>query len=437
MRFLLVILLTLVAARLLRRRPMALVMLGVVLHAAIPSVLAMSSFQLARLSVHPGSLLALWAALIVFRGHRAALVQVVRQRFELIVIAIGVALSGLVHAVLVTGGPPALSFVFDQTLIPLLSLFSVGALLVENPRSVETIRWTLAGIGVGAALLALAQSASNRVLFFESAFAEQEWYGRSDIRWMATLDHPLVLSMVLACVIPLMVSVSRWWLSIPVIASALAGIAVTESRFGIAVGVLATAYVLLRGRLSRPARSVTWLLAIAASAFVIFTGLLSGVQDRFQTANQSTDARVAAVQYFARILPGYLWSGEGTGASYTIAAAGGLESSFENSFLMMVLDVGLPTTLLYFGLFGACILVGIRRGSDEGFVVSTIVALVSVLSFSALGVRSAVALIVWVIAAVALFGHPYEDAPARRRRRTSEVPEMRAVSLRAAGRGPS
>ncbi|WP_168582208.1 O-antigen ligase family protein [Gephyromycinifex aptenodytis] len=409
--------LTLACAALLRRRPMTLLMLGLLLHGLIPSVLVVSTLQLARFSLHPGSLLALWAAVIVLLDHRAGLSRVLSERFELVVVAVGVVLSGLLHALLVTGGPPALGFVLDQTFIPLVTLFSVGALLVENPRSIETIRWTLAGLGVATAVLALAQSATNRVLFFESAFSQQEWYGRSDIRWMATFDHPLVLSMVLACVIPLMVSVRRWWLSIPVVSLALAGIVVTESRFGIGVGILATGYVLLRGRMSRPVRSVMWCVAGVAAALVVSAGLLAGVQERFATADDSTEARVAAVEYFVEILPRYLWSGGGTGASYTIAANGGLESSFENSFLMMILDVGLPTALLYFGLLVACILIGLRRRADEGFIISSVVALISVLSFSALGVRSAVALIMWVIAAGALFGpgREYPRAPHRRR----------------------
>lgn len=428
---------TIGCAWVLRRRPMGLVLSGLILHALLPSVLTASRLQVARLSVHPGSLLALWAAVIVVLRHRAALERAIRERFELIVIAGGVVLSGLLHALLVTGGPPALGFVLDQTFIPLVTLVTVGALLIENPASIGKIRWTLAAIGVGTAALALAQSATNRILFFESAFAEQEWYGSSDIRWMATFDHPLVLSMILASVIPLMVTVRTAWLSIPVVALALAGITATESRFGIAVGVVAAAYVLIRGRLSWPARSAMVAVAVAAGSLFVAAGLLSGVQERFHTANDSTDARVAAVQHFADILPGYLWSGAGTGVSYTIAAAGGLESSFENSLMMMVLDVGLPTALLYFGLFCACIVLGIRRRSDEGFVVSSIVALVSVMSFSALGVRSAVAITMWVIASVALFGPGCAPPQPRQRRRRAPTPEATMSSVRITGRQPT
>jgi hypothetical protein len=398
---------------LLRRHPLELVVAGLAMHCLLPSILVVSRLQVARFSIHPGAALVI-AGLISLILLKRDDIRVFAERWlECTAALIGLAALGVVHGV-TTGGAPSLGFAFDQIVVPMCAVFVIGVELTADPGKWTRLRDGILAIAAVEGVYASLQARQNSPILFAEALSEQAWFGTaSEVRWMGSLDHPLVLAVILATAMPLLATVRRWYVVFPLMVIYFSGILATESRAGLLAIAGTAAYALLRGRTSPRSKSVLILASVGFVAFALQSGMVDGALERFVTGEASTQARVKAADYFFSILDQYLWLGEGLEMSFRVAAGGGLTTSFENSVFMTIVDMGLPSALFYYGLMIALLVTGLVRRSMPGFVIGGVVTLIQITTFSALGVRSAAALWIWVVAAGAAFS-PRHAPPARR-----------------------
>ena len=385
-----------------RREPTILLVIGLGLHLFIPSVLVAGQLAVAGLSLHPGSAFMLLALVVALWQKRERVGAFVHDWLEVVIVIGGLWAVGVVH-ILLTGRTTGVSFVVDQIVVPTSAVIAVGLCLVDQPRNAEWLRRGVLGIALFQGAFANVQVLRGETILWDAAYQTQDWYTTMVPRFMGTLDHPLALAMILVSAVPLTVGVRRWWLRLPMIAVLLSGIFITQSRLGLVVVVAAAGYVLLFGEAGARVRLVQWIGAAAFAILALVGGMLEGTLDRFVGADDSTDARVQATDYFLGILPDHLWLGQGILRSFDVASRGGLGSSLENSLFMMVIDLGAVTTALYYGLLLALIVIGLMRRSAPGFVLAASVAVLETLSFSALGVRSSAAPYLWVLVAMAAF----------------------------------
>ncbi|MDO5697676.1 MAG: hypothetical protein Q4G51_06840 [Dermatophilus congolensis] len=402
-----------------RKEPVILLLIGLGLHLFIPSVLVQGQLAVAGLSLHPGSAVMLLALLVAAWQKRRRILTFLHDWVEAMIVILGLCALGVVH-ILLTGRTTGVSFVADQIVVPLSAVVTVGLCLIDDPAKAEWLRRGVLGIAVFQGLFANLQRMASQTILWDAAYATQDWYTTMVPRFMGTLDHPLVLAMVLVSAVPLTVGVKRWWLRLPMIAILLSGIFITQSRLGLVVAVAAAGYVLVFGEAGGRVRVAQWIVAAAFGIAALSGGLLEGTLDRFVGADDSTQARVQATEYFLGILPDHLWLGQGILRSFDVASRGGLGSSLENSLFMMIIDFGGVTTVFYYGLLVALIVVGIARRSAPGFALAAAIAVFETFSFSALGVRASAAPWLWVLVAMVAFAAPTGSLPGPGRRPEAE-----------------
>lgn len=408
-----------------RREPAILLIIGLGLHLLIPSVLVQSQLAVAGLSLHPGSMFMLLALLVAAWQKRHRLSIFVHDWFEVIIVIVGLCALGVVH-IMLTGRTTGASYVADQIVVPLSTVITIGLSLLDDPGKSEWLRRGVLGIALFEGVFANLQLLRGETILWDAAYATQDWYASMVPRFMGTLDHPLVLAMVLVSAVPLTLGVRRWWLRLPMISILLSAIFITQSRLGLIVAVGAAAVVLLFGEAGGRVRVAQWVVAAGLGVFAISGGLVEGTLDRFAVADDSTQARVDATDYFLGILPDHLWLGEGILRSFDVASRGGLGSSLENSLFMMIIDLGGVTTLLYYGLLIGLVVIGLARRSASGFVLAAGLAVFETFSFSALGLRSSAAPYLWVLVGMAAFAAPSGSlpGPGRPPEKDREVPDI-------------
>ena len=106
-------------------------------------------------------------------------------------------------------------------------------------------------------------------MLYQSSFEKQYWYGKAFDRWMGTTDHPLVLSLMIVMVAPLLARRMNGALRAVALVALAAGILAAQSRTGIAVFTVEVVYLLARARmgfLPRLVTAVTISLGIALAA---------------------------------------------------------------------------------------------------------------------------------------------------------------------------
>ncbi len=123
---------------------------------------------------------------------------------------------------------------------PLTLFFLVGGCLLARPDRVGRLIRVVVVLAAVEAALSIVQLVAQRPLVFSSDYARQYWFDENFDRWMGTFDHPLILSLFLACSIFLLAELDRWWVVLPLLALDLGGLLSTQSRTGFAIGVIGT-----------------------------------------------------------------------------------------------------------------------------------------------------------------------------------------------------
>ncbi len=404
MQFVASMLLIAIAAVVGRRRPFPLLVAGFLLWVVIPGLAVETVVGIGpgRIAIHPGSALLITTALVQFvtnvRGTRAVLLH----RPDYTVLLLGVCFLALIQGLLGGLGIGAALAVVDLVLAPVAAYLLVGQELLAHPEKADWLRRILLAVAFGEAAFALIQALAHSPLVWLPQFEAQRRFSYAGTRHMGTFDHPLVLAFFLVVMIPLLAGVRRWWVTSGGLLLLIAGVLATQSRFGIAAASAGALYVVLRGRGSARGRLAGLAVLIGAAGYAVGQGLSSGVQDRFSSDSASTDARIRAIDYWFSHLGDFAWAGQGVGASFDVALSSGLETSFESSFLMWSVDIGLIPAVMLFGVLLFAGLGALRREAVPGAAVATLLALVAAQTFSAMATRCAAPIIVFIVASLAV-----------------------------------
>jgi hypothetical protein len=395
---------SLAAALGLRHRPFPLVMSSLVLWCLLPGIAAhhVVGQPVSGMTVHPAAvaMLATFAVQVLSRPGKVG--AVLAARFQMWVMLgttclVAVALGLMAHGLMSFG------MALEQLCAPVAALLLIGICLQEEPRRAATVHRVLVSLAAMEATLALVQLAFQSPLVFAPDYASQPWFRYIAGRSMGTLDHPLVLGLLLALAIPLLTSVRRPWVLPPALVLLAAGLVTTQSRVGLILGGIGAAYVLATRR-SRGAALSAAVLLLATGLYAQQAGYFYAVSDRIADDTGSAAARGFAWSYFLEHLADFSWLGAGMGASYNVADRAGLGTSFENSFVMYAIDLGLIPALMYFGAMVACLVTAVRNRVDGGLPVAAAAAFIAPLTFSALSSRAVASCLVWVVFAGAVYG---------------------------------
>ena len=297
-----------------------------------------------------------------------------------------------------------------------VSLFALfGLAIVERPARVELVRNWVLGLAAFEAAFALLQYTVARPILFESDYARQVFYHAQPGRWMGTLDHPLILGLFLAVSTFLVAGVRRWWVALSLILLYGAGLMVSQSRAATGAAALGTIYVIVVGRSPVAGRVVVAVGAVAGAIFAVASGATAGLQSRLADDTGSTAARRDALSYFIDHRTDYLWLGGGLDSSFGVSDSAGLLTSFENAFIMSVIDLGLIVALMYFSVMALTAWRSLRGRTAAGYTGAAVGALALIQTFSALSGVTAAPAVVWTVFAMAGF------APLRRSPRWHRV----------------
>lgn len=251
-------------------------------------------------------------------------------------------------------------------------------------------------LSVVEATLAIAQRITGRTILYEDVYSRYVWVlaGHTD-RSPGSLDHFLILSLLLCLGMALLANIPRRWL-LPVGAILLGGIIATQSRTGLVVGAITLLIVSLRGPgVTLTSRLGTLTVAGAAIAYSFAFGAFSSITARFINDAGSAEARNQSIEWFLAHWQNYFPLGNGLGSSFGVAASAGLVStSFENPIIMFVVDLGIPAAALF---LGAQVKALFRpNGEVIGARLGAIAVLASAATFSSENVQSAVGPLLWL-----------------------------------------
>jgi hypothetical protein len=320
-------------------------------------------------------------------------------------------------AMSVLNGYSGLRLLLDQIVGPAAAFFIVVSASREGASVAPLLRNTIVGLAAFESVLAFVQSRVGSVLWFNPE--------RFD-RWMGTTDSPLVLSLLIVIAAPLTVGFRNSALRFATLMVLALGVISSQSRVGVAMISAVVIYLLVRGKMGLVTRILSLFVVVVTARQLLQSNLVSGVSSRLSNDSGSSAARNRAFDLFIGELDWISWVGRGLTSNYQVAAEGGLLTSFESSFLMYAVDVGLPLALLYFGTQFAVILWHAPGNRVGGAFLGALLGAVCQHTFSALGFSNLSGFVIWCAMALEIIGSTRYDhvqelrhAPARRSALTS------------------
>lgn len=366
--------------------------------------LASDPYALGPITLHPAAVLTLMVFLVQWLRRPGRMVATIERQPAMSVLLFAVAVLAPLTSYLVTSATPAMVFGLEQVSCAIMLYTLVGAMLLERPHTMAWLRRWFLVAAAAESLLAVVQMTLGATVFYQKYYSRQYWYTPSFQRWMGTLDHPLVLSLFLCVALPLAASTRRSSIRILVILVIMAGLLATESRTGMIVGAIEVLYLGTRSVGSWAGRVIVLALVAGMGFYAASSSLVSNAISRFTTDdNGSASVRTQTLQWFGQHVGETWWLGDGFGQSFKVASGAGFGTSFENSFVMYSIDMGLVLTVLYFGLMVAATITGLRSGSVRGLAMAATAAVLVPQTFSALSVRSTCAAVIWMVCAMCVF----------------------------------
>lgn len=391
------------AAFVFRDRLVVLLIVCLVLWAAVPGVASVMVTGIPRgnpLAFH----FATWLILLTFavqmlHNFHAMVAQLTRHVFVFLALSVFLIAAFLTSRTGSAGG--GLVLFLSQMVGPVLLFWMTLVTLAERAERLALLRNWLLGIAAVQSVLAVIEWSLGGVLLYREYYATNYWFDEVNFpRWMGTLDHPLILSLLVCAVLPLLSGLRRVWVQLGLMLVLLAGLLATQSRTGLAVAVLGVVYVLV----SSPMRPMTRFLALAvvfgAGAWVASSQLSAGVAQRLTEDGGSAGAREAALTFFYDNLPNFLFTGGGIGSASGVAERGGLTTSLESSFLIYAVDVGALFTTLYFGTQLALVVRSFGRSTCRGLWLAGLVVVIVPQTFNALNSQTFAGVLVWTVVAM-------------------------------------
>lgn len=309
----------------------------------------------------------------------------------------------------------------DQIAVPVLFFLILLSDAARGGGLVTVLRAVVLSLVALVCAIAVAQWLTGNVLFYESGFSTQYWFERDSGRWMATLDQPLALSLVICLAAPLVAGLKHQWLQAALLALMAIGILISQSRVGLAALAVAVVATLLFGRRPAWVKAVMLLVMAGTVAAIMASPLVAGVAARVADDTGSTEARGLALDYFLSRWSEYAVAGGGIGSSYRVAVQAGLETSFENPILMYGIDFGLSFAFLYFGSMAVLVLRNGLRNGYPGLTLAGVMAVVIPQTYSSLATRSAAGIVVWTVLAMVVIATDEARERARQERAPADA----------------
>lgn len=309
----------------------------------------------------------------------------------------------------------------DTVLAPLIML-----ILIRTSMKWGDVRFPLRNAFIVLALFQTAIVFATWVIgapfLFVDQFAAYYWFTTDYTRGMGTTDHPLVLSLLLACVVPLLVTLRSGLLQFVLFSAIVGGIVLTESRTGLIAALIGGAFIVFRKGRTVGARVTAVTGGIIAGILVFQGPLATNVFEKFADDGGSSSVRFAAIEAFTRRIGEFAAIGWGPAGSSAFQQQEGLRSSLESAGLMYSVNYGVLFTIAYFALALGFVFIG--RNALGGARLAALTALVMVQTFSSLATNSASAAILWAFVALASLSAVSPPPPA------DVVPTGRSSELR-------
>ena len=336
-----------------RRSPEHLLCIAIIIVFVVPYIAGsqiVTGLGSGEIGLHPATILILFLfASQLIAVNRWVVGEIIRNAQLYALLAL-VTLGVLLTCVLSSRG---VILAVNQVLAPILVFTMVRAICFVKPGFVMRLRNVLIALAVLESVLGILQWITGTALFFESAYSRYTWFDlQSFPRVMGTLEHPLTLSLFLSVMVPFLSTIRNEFAKFTLLLTLIAGVALTQSRFGIIFVGVATVSVILSSSLNRLLRVL--LTGISALVLVYMSsaaGLFGGAISRFsEDRGGSADSRFDSAAVVLDNLGKFLISGDGFGSSFRFSASSGLETSLESSGLMYIVDLGLFISLVYFAI---------------------------------------------------------------------------------------
>ena len=394
----------LLAAVLLRRHRMVLIIAVLVVWVAVPAVASSVLTGVARagaLGFHPAT----WLILLTFvvqllHDPRAIGQEIGRRIFVYLTLSLFLSVAFLATRTSASGG--GLVLFLSQMLAPILLFVIINVTLAADFRQIYWLRNAVLAIAAVESVLAIVEWQRGTVLLYKAYYETQYWYDEIKFpRWMGTLDHPLTLSLLLCAAVPLIAGIRIVWVQLPLLLLLSAGMLVTQSRTGLVIVVIEVLYVLFSSRIHPVAKVFSLLVVAGVGSYAAGSSLSTGVVDRLSSDGGSAGARTDALGFVFDNAGKFLFTGGGIGSSYQAAEIGGLTTSLESSFLIYAVDVGIVFALLYFGTQVVIVVRSFGRSSVPGLALAGLAVILVPQTYNALGAQTFAAVLLWTVLAMA------------------------------------
>jgi hypothetical protein len=399
------LLISLLIAWFLRRRPIIAVSLAIFLWSLVPGVAGhlLTGVSVGYLAMPPATWLLLCIFVVqVLTNPRLVAAGLSRHPGVILIFVVFAAGAALTSVIMKSGGERLL---MSQIVGPVLLWWLVVSAAKDDRRSLLIIRNAILLSAALQCVLALIQLRVGSIIFYQSDYARLPWFDpdRFD-RWMGTADSPLGLSLLLSIAAGLAISVRAAGVRLGLLVLFLIGTIIVQGRGGTAVVCLIIIYSVLRANMALWARLLTTAALALVAYFLLTSDLISGLAGRLSNDTGSVDARILALRLMADIAGTYIFVGNGLTASYDVTRHAGLQSSLENSYLMYAVDVGFVLATLYFGLQFALLFRHGWRGLLPGATVAALAGVVLQHTFSAVASVNMSGTVIWTALAIVVAG---------------------------------
>jgi hypothetical protein len=153
-------------------------------------------------------------------------------------------------------------------------------------------------------------------------------------------------------------------------------------------------------------KQIRTILAASVIILISYFSLLhsplgSTLVQRFAGEGESSIVRVRSLANIGHAALNNIFVGSGVGSSFDSSSSFfGYNIGYENPWIMLIVDVGIPTTLLYFGII--CVVVLQKRrylksgGLNKALYISFISTLTMITSYNSFGSRNTLNFLLWL-----------------------------------------
>ncbi len=309
-------------------------------------------------------------------------------------------------------GLRGLSLLLDNYVGPFTLFWLLVWLFRSRSPSRNLVGSLAATLGILFGILAVLEFAGGRNPVYEPFYGEVPWfpYPTGEYRSTVSFGAPLAAANVFLAILVVLTAARSIRLRAVGVLLLIAGVLATGSRSAVALAVVTSPFVVLAIGETASAQhrpGLTRQLAIGvgilgAIVSLVATPLGSVVLHRVLGSWQSTAVRVLSVEYFRQSVGSYLTHGVGLGGSTDVSTAAlGSYVTFENPWIMLAVDVGIPLATFYACVLALVFVIALRHPPRRwGALVGVLGLVLMESAYNSFGVRSLAGYDLWMVLAV-------------------------------------